>query len=31
MKNSTKPVNALQDLDEQEVNEMHTYIAQMLG
>jgi len=31
MKNSTKPVNALQDLDEQEVSEMHTYIAQNHG
>jgi len=31
MKNLSNPVNALQDLDEQEVNEMHTYIAQNWG
>ena len=31
MQNLTKPVNALQDLDEHEINEMHNYISQNRG
>jgi len=31
MQNLTKPVNALQDLDEHEINEMHNYVSQNRG